>query len=118
MPIFRTPKTTRYTRIDNQLLHSNSLSPHAKLIMAVALSLMDNYEVNVKRLAKLTNMGQDSVRTALQELTNKGYVNRKRQRIDGKYGKMLYDFFEDPSLNPTFHTVPEPENPIRRNLRR
>lgn len=102
MAIHRTDKTGNYTRIDNKVLRSKTLSLSARAVLAVLLSLWDDYDFSIEHLAKLCNVGQDAIRSALRELEKAGYLTRKRIRISGQYRGATYEIYEDPSLNPTF----------------
>lgn len=115
MAIHRIVKTGNFTLVDNKLLHNKKISPLARLLLITILSLKDSAGLSIKRLANMCGMGQDAVRTCVQELMDKGYINRRRERISGQYGKMLYDIYEDPSLNPAVSAAPAPEqeNPIQ-----
>lgn len=112
MGIHRTKKQNNYTIIDNRIIRSKTLSLSARAVLAVLLSLWDDYNFSIERLATLCNVGQDALRSALRELEKAGYLTRKRIRINGQYRGATYEIYEDPSLNPAY-AAPALEKPVQ-----
>jgi hypothetical protein len=90
------------------------------------LSLPDEWDYTLEGLAKLNKDGIDSIRTAINELENAGYIERGRKRDEkGQLRDSEYIIYEQPILRtPTLDSpiseepaLEEPilENPIQDN---
>ena len=90
-------------------LRDRNLSLKAKGVMSFMLSLPDTWDFSMEGLAICSKDGVDSVRSALKELEDSGYLVRSRARDEkGKVGKAIYDLYEKPALE-----KPILENPIQ-----
>lgn len=109
MAIYRVTKQKNYTIIGNPLHRSKDLSIKAKWTLETCLSMPDDWVFNVKGLAHFCAEGPDTIRSAVLELEEKGYIVRRRDRKDnGKLGSMIYDIYEDPKHNPNFTETAQP----------
>lgn len=95
--------------LSNAILRSPELSLKAKGLLAFCLSLPEDWVFNIRGLAHFCADGPDSVRSAVQELENAGYLRRRRKRSGGRYSGMEYEIFESPSLE--FPSVENPQLP-------
>lgn len=82
--------------LSNAILRSPNLSLKAKGLLAFCLSLPEDWVFNIRGLTHFCSDGPDSVRSAVRELEQAGYLRRKRKRAEGKYSGMEYEIFEQP----------------------
>lgn len=80
--VFRVERTKNYTVMANYHLKDKRLSLKAKGLLSVMLSLPDDWNYNMKGLARLSKDGLDSVRSTVNELERYGYVTRHRIRTE------------------------------------
>lgn len=113
MPVIRVEKNRDYTVMSNHHFRNRNLSLKAKGVMSLMLSLPDGWDYTVAGLAKLSKDGIDSVRSALKELEEEGYLIMTRERdAKGKLGKAAYVLSENPILENPILENPILENPI------
>lgn len=77
-------------------------------------SLPNDWAFSVASFTQFCKEGPSAISSGLQELEEMGFVTRTRKRNNGKYAKMDYSFYEDPSLNSNWHSPasPTPEKPV------
>ena len=76
------------------------------------LSLPDNWDYTLSGLAVINKEGVDSIRTAVNELENNGYVVRSQGRSEaGKFGNNEYIVYEQPSSPKPPLEKPSSDNP-------
>lgn len=95
--IARSENTKDYTRMSTDHLMDQNLSLKAKGLLSLILSLPDGELKNcsLKGLAALSRDSVDSVRTALKELIEYGYVETFRVRDEkGRLGAAEYVIYE------------------------
>lgn len=113
MAVIRVEKTKNYTVMANYHLRDNRLSFKAKGLMSFMLSLPDDWDYTVAGLATCAKDGKDSVRGALKELENAGYLTRERARDkQGRLRSTDYVLSEEPSVIEPETKEPTQENPI------
>ena len=112
MSIFRINKTKNYTVMSNHHLVDKSLSLKAKGLMSYMLSRPDDWDFTELGLVACLKENRTSIRNALKELEERGYLVRKRERkSNGTLGSAMYDLYETPMLenrtleNPTLDNV-------------
>lgn len=109
MAVFRIDKTRDYTVMSNHHLRNTELSLKAKGLLALMLSLPDNWDYTTKGLARICKDGVDSICAAVRELEERGYVIRERVRgANGQLGSIEYTILEKPA-----EPSPERENPVQ-----
>ena len=86
----RTKKERNYTTLDNTFIRDTTLSWKAKGVMTYLLSLPDDWVVYLSEIQKHASDGRDSLRTAVAELLEKGYLVQT--------GGNTFDFFEKPRV--------------------
>lgn len=74
MAVFRVHKTKDFTVMSNYHLRDSNLTLKAKGLLSVILSLPDDWKYSIAGLAAICKEGTSAVKTALQELTEAGYV--------------------------------------------
>lgn len=111
MAIIRNNSKDRYTVIDNKILKNKHLSLKARGLLVTLLSLPDNWEFSENGLEKIFNDGITSIRTALKQLEEQGYLKRKQLKDDkGKFKGNEWIVIENPLLE-----NPITDNPISEN---
>ena len=80
--VFRVERNKNFTVMANYHLKDKRLSLKAKGLLSVMLSLPDDWNYNMKGLARLSRDGLDSVRSTVKELERYGYVSRHRIRTE------------------------------------
>lgn len=103
MAVIRVEKNGNYTTMCNLPLRDPNLSLKAKGLLAMCLSLPDDWVYNISGLTLMCKEGRDSVMTVLKELEANGYLTRHRIRLpSGRLSSMEYVIYEQPqSNNPT-----------------
>lgn len=106
--ITRIHKTADYTVISNIHLKEKGMSLKAKGLLTLMLSLPDNWDFSVEGLASLNKDSRDSVKSALEELTQFGYFYRELKN-EGKFSS-IYHIYEKPTMehDTTQNNIPEP----------
>lgn len=112
MAIHRIKKERDFVILDNAMLREPNLSLKAKGLLAFILSRPDDWVFTIRGLAHFCRDGPDSVRSAVQELENAGYIVRQRRREKGKYQEMGYDIYEKPVQVLPSQVKPEREKPL------
>lgn len=104
-------KKIPYTQVANAVLYDKTLSLKAKGLFAYLFSKPEGWNFSSRRMQEDHADKRESIMTGLQELEDRGYLQRKR-RGDGKVDYYL-EFAEYPkSENPTQDTPdPKSENP-------
>ena len=116
MSVIRVEKNNNYTTMNNHHFRNRSLSLKAKGVMSLMLSLPDDWDYTIKGLATLSKDGVDSVRSALKELEEQGYLTMKRVRNEqGHLTSTEYVLKEIPSAEKPISGNPISENPISEN---
>ena len=116
MSVIRVEKNNNYTMMNNHHFRNRSLSLKAKGVMSLMLSLPDDWDYTIKGLATLSKDGVDSVRSALKELEEQGYLTMKRVRNEqGHLTSTEYVLKEIPSAEKPILGNPISEKPISEN---
>lgn len=92
-------KHKNYTVICNGVFTDNSLSLKAKGLLCQMLSLPNDCEFTTEGLTKLTSDGKTSVKNAIKELDEHGYLKRKQKRENGKFGQFVYFISDYPNMS-------------------
>lgn len=101
MAVFRVHKTKDFTVMSNHHLRDKNLTLKAKGLLSVILSLPDDWKYSVAGLAAICKEGTSAVKSALQELTDAGYVTvTKLYPNQTKTGRIeyVYDIHERPQV--------------------
>ena len=110
MSTFRVHKSRNYTVMSNHHLQNDDLSLRAMGLLSYMLSKPDDWNFSVEGIAAKCRDGKDSVRSAVRELEENGYIVR-RQRVRDQSGHLkeaVYDVYESPDENPDFESKDEP----------
>ena len=79
----------------NDVFKEKDLSLKAKGLLALAISLHDDWKFSKRGLSKLCKDKESSIETALRELEEHFYLTRERVREKGKFNT-VYTFYEVP----------------------
>lgn len=105
-------KNENFTIISNVVLRDSRISLKAKGVMALVMSLPNNWDFTIRGLIAVVKEGRDAIYSAIKELKMYGYCEVVVCRDEN--GKLLgndYVFYEEPK-NPENSTIhPYTENP-------
>lgn len=87
---FKQEKLKDFTIIRNSIFKDTSLSAKAKGVACQLLSLPPTWDYSVRGLVTRFSDGEASIRSALSELEEAGYLRREQNREEGKFGKSVY----------------------------
>ena len=79
----REKKERNFTIMSNIHLRDEKLSLKAKGLLSYLLSLPDDWQIYLCELTKHSTDGRDSIRSAITELEENGYLTKK-QKTDSK----------------------------------
>ena len=116
MAVFRVERTRDYTVMSNYHLKDGTLSLKSKGLLAVMLSLPDEWNYSTRGLAAICKEGVDAIGAALKELETAGYIIRHQLRgANGRITDTEYVIYEQPQKRldtPLPDTdLPDTENP-------
>ncbi len=102
--------------MSNYHLRDKQLSLKAKGLMSQILSLPPEWVYSLAGLAAINPEGKNSIRSALMELEQQGYLNR-RQRTDaaGRFAGNEYTVWEIPNHVAAPEIQPASDNPSAEN---
>jgi predicted transcriptional regulator len=101
MSIVRLEKTGNYSQVRNGLWTDKRLTPNARFILGYMLSMPEDWKFNIGWMAAQLGMNRDTVSKYINELIDKCYIVRTRDRNeDGTFGDYMYVVYEVPELNP------------------
>lgn len=119
---FKQEKLKDFTIIRNSIFKDYQLSAKAKGVACQLLSLPPTWDYSVRGLVTLFDDGEASIRSALSELEDAGYLRREQSREEGKFGKSVYvitDMLksEKPSVENPLAENSTAENPAQLNTK-
>lgn len=83
-----------FTMLDNRIICDTRLSHLAVRLYAFILSVNEDYDLSVERLAKELDMHTQTISKALQNLTEFGYFERRFENLEEGRGKVaIYILF-------------------------
>ena len=90
-------KEKDFVQIPNSILTSPDISLKAKGILALMLSLPDNWKFSIEGIASKCKESKECIGSAIKELESAGYIKRSMKHgDDGKITGMEYEIFEEP----------------------
>lgn len=104
--IIRVEKNRNYTVMSNQFLRNKELSLKAKGLLAVCLSLPDDWDYSINGLVAICKESVTAVRNAMKELEERGYM--KINKLQNERGHFYYEY--------VIYETPAMENPMLDNL--
>lgn len=109
-------KDKNFTVLDNTFIKDTSLSWKAKGVMTYLLSLPEDWKVNFCEIEKHACDGRDSLRSAIKELREKGYLVVEQTRNEkGLFTETVYKIIEKPQTEIPFADNPLADEPHAEN---
>lgn len=100
--IRRVKHDANYTVLNTEVARRDSLSWAAKGLHTYLMQLPDDWKINIEDLSNRSKDGKTATRTAMRELLEAGYANRKRAHDEnGRFEGYDYEVFECLTLNST-----------------
>ena len=97
MAVFRVEKNKNYTVMSNVHLRDKKLSLKAKGLLAMILTLPDDWHYSVDGLAAISKESRASINSGLKELETAGYLTRRQLRDEkGHLTNTEYTIYEEP----------------------
>ncbi|MBP1548573.1 MAG: helix-turn-helix domain-containing protein [Oscillospiraceae bacterium] len=97
MKKYITKKEKGFVQIPNSILSDPNISLKAKTVLAIMLSLPDNWDFSIDGISNKCKESKDCIAKAINELIDAGYVKRTRTHgEDGRITKWDYEVFEEP----------------------
>lgn len=107
----RHAKQRDYTVMDNTFLKDEKLSWKAKGLFAYILSLPEDWKIYISELQTHATDGETSVRSAIKELTELGYIKQNRLKDEqGRWAAYAYEIIEKPHVENRDVVKPDMEN--------
>lgn len=108
---FRQDKLKDFTVIRNSIFKDCRLSAKAVGVACKLLSLPPTWDYSVRGIVSLFSDGESSIRSALSELEEYGYLRRERVRDQGKLGGCRYIITDTLKLEKPNVENPHVDNP-------
>ena len=97
MAVFRVQKTKDYTVMSNYHLRDTTMTLKAKGLLSLMLSLPEDWDYTLYGLSVICKDGMSSIRAAIGEIEEAGYLTRRRIRNDkGQLADTEYTILEQP----------------------
>lgn len=108
--IIRVEKNRNYTVMSNQFLRNKQLSMKAKGLLAVCLSLPDDWDYSINGLVAICKESITAVRNAMKELESHGYM--KINKLQNEKGHFQYEYviYETPAIENLYVDNADMEN--------
>lgn len=94
--IHRSPIKKDFTVLPNAVLRDTSLSFKARGILAMMLSMPEDWQTHQTWIEKQGNEGREAIRSALQELEARGYLRREVIRKSGRVAGISWHWTDSP----------------------
>lgn len=113
MAVMRVEKSANYTVMSNHHLDDPRLSLKAIGLLSKILRLPDDWDYTLEGLARICKEGKDAIRSAIVELEQAGYIERRQTHAaDGSFAGNEYIVREAPV---DADAAPSSENPTTGN---
>lgn len=100
-----------FTVLPNTTLRDNRLSLKTRALLAIMVSLPEDWDYTVSGLASVCGVGKDAVRTSLQELETCGYLTRTQRHSEtGHFSQNEYIVTDTPGPGEAAQ-APLPDDP-------
>lgn len=111
----REKKERDYTVINNTVLKDTRISWKAKGLFCYLLSLPEDWVIYQSELLNHATDGRESLRNAIQELEQLGYLQVEKKRDDKGHFTTIYKVIENPNSTDEINESrkPDTENPER-----
>ncbi|MGY0275586.1 helix-turn-helix domain-containing protein [Limosilactobacillus fermentum] len=120
MPKVKKVRARGFTQVDNRVIGDKRMSLKALGLFTYMWSKPDDWEFYVSVISNDFKDGRDSVRSAINELINLGYVKRTRKhKENGQLAAYDYILFDEPKTEkPSQAVTYDAKACARENLRR
>ena len=99
MKKYITKKEKGFVQMSNSILSDPDISLKAKAVLAIMLSLPENWDFSIEGIAGKCKESKDCIAKTINELIDAGYVKRTKTRgDDGRITKWDYEVFEEPYI--------------------
>lgn len=98
--VIRVEKTREYVVMNNKFLRNKQMSLKAKGLLALCLSLPEDWDYSINGLVSITKESVTAVRNAMKELEEHGHM--KINKLQNEKGHFHYEYV-------IYETVPEPD---------
>ena len=115
--IIRVEKNRNYTVMSNQFLRNKELSLKAKGLLAVCLSLPDDWDYSINGLVAICKESVTAVRNAMKELESFGYMKINKLQNDKGHFYYEYVIYETPAIENLHLDNADMENLVVENVR-
>ena len=115
MENFKQEKLKDFTVIRNAIFRDNTLSAKAKGVACEMLSLPPTWNFSIRGLLTRFSDGEASIRSALTELENAGYLRREQVREGGKFSHSVYIVTDVLKPEKPYAENPHAVNPVADN---
>lgn len=88
--VFRIEKNKEFVVMSNKFLRNKEMSLKSKGLLALCLSLPEDWNYSLNGLCAIVKENQTSIRSALKELEKHGHLERRRQK--DKKGQFIYEY--------------------------
>lgn len=88
---FKQDKLKNFTVIRNEIIEDKELSFKALGLAVFMLHLPSDWNFSVAGLVSVTGKTPSKIKTALQELEERGYLKRHQSLVGSKFGGMVYE---------------------------
>ena len=108
--VIRVEKNREYVVMNNKFLRNKNMSLKAKGLLALCLSLPDDWDYSMNGLASICKESLTSIRSSLKELEDHGHLIRTKKNAAN--GRFFYEYvlYEVP------HTEPHNDSPHIQNV--
>lgn len=104
-------KEHNYVVLDKRFLQNREISWQAKGLLSYMLSMPDDWQFNLRDLAKRSVNGRDSTQSIIKELIAAGYIRRRQLKEKGKFAGNELLIFEVPDSDVPRTGKPDTESP-------
>lgn len=108
-----------FVMIPREMAQDPSISPKAKGVLLYLLSLPKDWKIYHSQLQRALGIGEEYLKSAMEELINTGYADRTRERVKGLYQSYKYKIRGLKKCSPNRENQPGssgPENPVIQNI--
>lgn len=118
MPLIRGQHSfdTNFTQIPNSWLRDSRLSFKSRGLLALLLSHSQGWSLSIASLVTENLEGKDSIRSAIQELEQYGYLERTQLNEGGRFGESVWTT-KDPVAGLPMAGFPPADNPPLKNTK-
>lgn len=111
----RERKERDYTVVNNTYIKDTRLSWQSKGVMTYLLSLPEDWVIHMEEIQQHASNGRDSLRSAIRELKQYGYLEQHQEKKNGRFSSCVYKIIENPMTDKQQTETTDTENPSTGN---